>query len=370
MSLAVVPTSLLRVLGGVHRVIDWRLRHRGDKYRSEFYAEVWREAAAGLGASVKELGNEILEIRRGQACTRVRQTLTAIDTAMTVLIAADKPLVHRLLAEQGLRVPRHLEFPLGKIREAMAFAEQFGGEWVVKPAANSGLGAGITTGIDRSSDIPRAAVRAAGYGPNILLEQQAEGDVYRLLYLDGVFLDAVLRKPSVAFGDGKSTIRKLVRRENEARVKAGAHLLLSINMDMQRTLAKQGFSLSSTPKEGTRIVLKRVINENSAADNMAASKLLCDSVIEDGAAAAAAVGVRFAGIDLVTRDPSVPLAQSGGVILEVNTTPGFYYHYHRQGVSCPVAKHLLPYLLEESYKSSNLAAGLARSEPVLRRAGA
>jgi len=44
--------------------------------------------------------------------------------------------------------------------------------------------------------------------------------------------------------------------------------------------------------------------------------------------AAAALGVRLAGVDVVTSDLSVPLASSGGVVLEVNPIPGLFHHYN------------------------------------------
>lgn len=369
MLLAHAPTTLLLALAGCHRAIEWRFGRRASKCRSAFYAEVWRDAAAALGAKVTHLGDEILEIRHGTSCTRVRENVTEIDDVMTALLANNKPVVHRLLAERGLRVPKYIVFSLESISKAVVFAEEFGGAWVVKPAANSSGGLGVTTGISRPSDIFWAAVRAGGYGLNILLEQEAEGDVYRLLYLDGVLLDAVLRKPAVVVGDGKSSIRKLLQRENEKRMIAGpkhSQAFLSVNMDMRRTLAHQGFSLSSVPKEGTQIALNKVVNANSSAENAPAGHLLCEAIIEDGATAAAAIGVRFAGVDVVTRDPSVPLAQSGGVFLEVNTRPGFHHHYYRQGEPCRVAGHLLPYLLEEHRASRNLPLdSLGRAGPEL-----
>ena len=174
------------------------------------------------------------------------------------------------------------------------------------------------------------------------------GDVYRLLYLDGKLMDAVLRRPSAVVADGKSTIRELIHLENEARLKTGpclAHALIDIDMDVKRTLSGQGFTLSSVPREGVEVALKQVINDNSQHDNVSASHLLCESIIEDGAAAADAVGVRLAGIDVITPDPRVPLADAGGAILEVNTTPSYHHHYYKRDGSYPVALHLLPLLL-------------------------
>jgi D-alanine-D-alanine ligase-like ATP-grasp enzyme len=58
---------------------------------------------------------------------------------------------------------------------------------------------------------------------------------------------------------------------------------------------------------------------------------------------------RLAGVDVVTTDPSQSLADSGGVLLDVNPQPGIHHHYiyitdadHRNH---PVAVRLLESLL-------------------------
>jgi len=93
-----------------------------------------------------------------------------------------------------------------------------------------------------------------------------------------------------------------------------------------------------------------VVNENRGDDNATATGMLCASIIEDGARAATALHVRLAGIDIITRDPTVPLADSGGVIIEVNTTPNYYYHYNKADGRFPVAIHVLENLLFDTPK--------------------
>jgi D-alanine-D-alanine ligase-like ATP-grasp enzyme len=328
------------------------------EHRSHFYTELWRDAASRLGASVEVLGNEILEIRLGQVCTRVQQNATALDQAIAVAMAQNKPLVHRLLAKRRLQTPAYCEFTLDEIAKAAAFVERSTGKCVVKPT-NGGGGRGVTTGVTGTFDLIRAAASAAVYGPDLMVEQHVHGDVYRLLYFDGVLMDAVLRRPSVVIADGKSTVRELIRLENEARLIVGpnlAHALVVIDMDVRSTLANQGLTLSAVPAEGTAVTLKTVINDNSQQDNFTAKHLLCKSIIEDGAAAAAAVGARLAGIDVITPDPSVSLAESGGVILEVNTTPSYHHHYHKRDGSYPVAVHLLPFLLANAVAEQHITA--------------
>ena len=91
--------------------------------------------------------------------------------------------------------------------------------------------------------------------------------------------------------------------------------------------------------------LKSVVNDNRGDDNLAVDRLSAD-IVEVGARAAEAVGVRLAGVDVITPDPSLPLGEAGGVVIEVNTTPGYYYHYHKRDGCVPVATLILERLVK------------------------
>lgn len=319
------------------------------EHRSRFYADLWLEAATRCGADIESLGDEVFEIRVADACTRVLQNTTSIENTITVAVAQKKPLVHRLLARRKLRTPAFCEFTLSEIGKAAAFIERINTKCVVKPADGGG-GRGVTTGITGTLGLLRASAHASVYGPDLLVEQQMPGDVYRLLYLDGVLLDAVLRKPCSVIGDGHANIRELIRRHNALRLRAGprvAHALIETDMDVRNTLTAQSLTLSSVPTNGAVVAVKKVINDNSQPDNISAKEMLCSSVIRDGAAAAAEVGARLAGIDVITPDPGVSLEEAGGAILEVNTSPSYHHHYYKRDGGYPVAVHLLPLLLNE-----------------------
>ena len=338
-------------------------RRASGRHQNEFYERTWCEAAHELGATWTSLGSDISEINLGGHRTRVFHNVSAIDDPVTLAVLHDKPLTHRLLTAQGLRVPRHQTFSLDTIGSALEFMAAGKCQCVVKPAGGTGGGRGVTTGIGKPSDLARAAAAAAVYSDELLIEEQIEGENYRLLYLDGQLIDSFVRGRPAVVGDGTSTIAGLVRQANDQRLRTAAgvsQVLLTIDLDMHRTLAGQGYSLSSVPPAGTKLWLKTVINENSGADNITATHLLCPSVVEDGARAVRALGVRFAGIDLVTRDPGVPLAESGGVILEVNGTPNLYYHYKKKDGVFPVAVHLLKRLLPVP---SDTAAGRPTPPP-------
>jgi cyanophycin synthetase len=323
-------------------------RRASGKHQTEFYERTWQGAAQQLGATWTRLAPDISEIELDGRRTRVIGNVSEIDNPVTLAILHDKALTYRLLQQQNLPVPRHAVFTLRKISAAVNFLKSIGRDCVVKPAGGTGGGRGVTTGITKISHLARAAAAAAVYADELLIEEQIAGENYRLLYLDGVMIDSFVRRLPSVVGDGRSTVSDLVDQANDRRLAAKAgvsQVLISVDLDMRRTLAKQGLSLSSVPAVGRNVTLKTVVNENCGADNATATDMLCRSIIEDGARAVAALGARFAGIDLILRDPSVPLSQGSGVFLEINGTPNLYFHYNKSDGSFPVAVHLLRQLL-------------------------
>jgi cyanophycin synthetase len=331
-------------------------RRASGRHQTEFYENTWRQAAEELGGTWTRLSSDMSQITVSGSRTRVVHNVSEIDNPVTLAILHDKPLTHRLLSDENLPVPRHAAFTLKDLGPAVAFLKSAGRNCVVKPAGGTGGGRGVTTGIQTISHLARASAAAAVYADELLIEEQIAGDNYRLLYLDGKLIDSFIRRLPRVVADGKSSVAALVHQVNDERLrnKAGvSQVLLSVDLDMRRTLAGQGLSLRSVPAQGRVVTLKTVVNENSGADNTTATDMFCPSIIEDGERAVRALGVRFAGIDIVTTDPSVPLAKSGGVILEVNGTPNLYYHYKKADGSFPVAVHLLRRLLRESIETSS-----------------
>jgi len=323
-------------------------RRKTGAFVERFHNHMWRSAAEALGATFTPLTDHIAEITLNGVSTRVNENVTTIDDPVTLAVLHDKPLVHRILAAQNLPVAPHVEFSLARIDAALQFLRRHDRNCVVKPANGTGGGRGVTTGIRTSDQLARAAAAAAVYADSLLIEDQIAGDNYRLLYLDGQLLDAFARRfPSVT-GDGHSNISQLVRRQNDRRIAGAgnvAPVLLSADLDMRRTLAGAGLSRRSIPKSGQVVQLKTVINENSGSDNSTVTRALHPDIVAAGAKAAAALGARFVGLDLITSNHTLPLAETRGVIVEVNGTPNLYYHYHKRDGSFPAALFLLRRLL-------------------------
>jgi len=341
----------LRVLSYGRRVRQVLLR-RGDGFNVEssrdFYRELWRTAAARLGAEIHELPGDFLEVRYGQRFTRVKQCSVMLDDPVTLSLAGNKVAVHALLMEEGLPVPAHLTYTLDQIGRAWDFVHSQGAPCVVKPVSDTGGGHGVTTGVETSWQLARASASASTLGHELLIERQVEGDNYRLLYLDGVLIDALRRGGPTVIGDGRSTIRELICHENIERAQGRRSVLgpITTDLDCRATLRRAGLSLRSIPAAGQIVTVKMATNEGSERDIQTVLGQIGPSLIRQGARAAAIVGARLAGVDVITKDPTLPL-EGAGAIIEVNTTPGLRFHYmvwnqeERVEVAVPIMRYLL-----------------------------
>jgi len=313
--------------------LDWTGRS-GQTYfhhRVAEYREMWRAAAEKLEGAFTPLADDLWEIEVGSIRTRMHNHQTEFDNPVVLGLAGKKAVVHRLLRGAGLAVPEHAVFSLADLPSAYRFLEAHPKGCVIKPANGYG-GQGVTTHVQQIPEVRRAAILASLYDRELLIEAQIPGESYRLLILEGKMVQAVCRRGPRLKGDGVSTIRSLVTVEDALR-RGDGHAGLDLDRDCLFTLAYQGLAPDSVPAAGREFPVKSVNDpvrkyvEVRTVYNETVTDLICDSIRSDAESAARLVGSDFLGVDVITTDPSVPLAQSGGVINEVNTTPALHHHY-------------------------------------------
>jgi cyanophycin synthetase len=320
--------------------------------KSSCYETLWASAARNVGATIEDLGHGVSRIARGGRETFVSGSRVMLDGPVTLTMAGNKPLVSRMLKEHGHPVGPFVEFTLANLGRAESFLQTLGGPAVVKPGISGASGRGVTLGIRTNRDLRRAATLASTFSKTILIEEQASGPSYRLLYIDGEFIDAIERRPPCIVGDGRQTIGQLIRRENIRRLRGIAPLAMQplvVDVELKRCLADQQLTLSSVIPAGKSVMVKAVVNENTAAENSNVRDRVHPDTIRRGAEIARLLRIRLAGHDVITTDISRPLDQTGGVFNEVNTTPGLQHHYliDDPGRVFPVMDRLLDVLLDD-----------------------
>ncbi len=325
-------TRLLIAAGPLRAVRQRRMaRKAGDAAAAaRLYREIWLEAAAAVGAECTEEGQGIFRIVRDGAWTSVDRQNTELDDAGRRAAALDKAEGHALLAGAGVTVPEHLEYRPAQVAQARRFLSAVGDRCVVKAAAGTGAGWGVTCAITDAAGLRLASLNAARYSDRLLIERQLPGEMYRLLLLDGELLDVVRRGSPHVVGDGRSPVAALIDAENRRRIAAGGAeglQVLRIDLDCLLTLRAAGRTLRTVPAAGERVQVKTSTSENRSDENETIRAAPDSAIVSEARAAAAALGLRLAGIDIVTPDLARPLAEAGGAIVEVNARPGLRYHY-------------------------------------------
>lgn len=315
----------------------WEVKRKASKQvyvqdRVGEYRAMWQAVAAEIGARFAPLADDLWELSLDRNSTRISNHCLQFDDPVILETAGKKPLVYRMLRDRGLRVPEHAVFYLRELGQAEIFLGRHARGCVVKPAIGTSSGLGITTHVLTRKDLRRAAILASLYASQLLIETMIAGESYRLLVLDGEVVHAVRRRGLRLVGDGISPIIELVRAENRRRTQRGEHAI-DIGRDSLFTLGYQGLSPSSTPARDQSFLAQTVNDpghrhvEVRTIYNETVTDLICHAIKANASVVAQTLRSRFIGVDVITTDPSVSLEESGGAIIEANTTPGLHHHY-------------------------------------------
>jgi D-alanine-D-alanine ligase-like ATP-grasp enzyme len=304
--------------------------------RIPFYKQMWETAAVRLSAQFSELAEGIWEVRRGGSRTCINIHRVQLDDMVIASLSGNKPFSYDVLRREGIPVPDHVIFRPDELDRAWQFMKGRKGFYVVKPALETGSAMGVTTHIRSVQECRTAIALASLYSRTIILEDLVPGECYRLLVLNGKMIHAVRRRGVRVRGDGRSTIAELVRKENDRRrreMPKNARGPMTRNRDMAATLSRQGLTFETVLEDGREVIVQS--HDHSGEDraelrtvyNEVATDLICTELRQQAEHAAGLMHSQFAGVDIITLDPAVPLEKSGGIINEINSNPGLHHHY-------------------------------------------
>ena len=144
------------------------------------------------------------------------------------------------------------------------------------------------------------------------------------------------------------------RSEYESRLKLeGAAGLkpFRIGLDCVQTLEEQGLSLRSVPPANTSVTVMTATNFGGAQDSEAIASPFSPTLEAEVVRAADVLGVRLAGVDLITSDPSRSLSSSAGAILDVGPAPALH-NLGDAATAIPVLVAILRALLADARVTS------------------
>lgn len=319
----------------VRRAVSGASRRRTDDafddIRDQFYGDLWKRSAERVGGEISPVGRGYYRIRRGTKVTYADASGTFVDSRLGAKMALDKVLIHRLFqADSRYRGPDYCSYSLGTIHRAHDFLDAHSTRVVVKPARNGYAGRGVTAGIGDHRALRSAAIEAAAFSDDQMVEQHIDGRSYRLLFLEGSLIQIVLRRPPSVVGNGRDSIRRLMEAETLRRQQSDECCSLhplQPDLDCVLTLKSRGLSLASVPAAGASVQVKTVVNQSAVQDAEIVSTVVHPGLLELAARVSSLLQLSLLGLDVITTDLSVGLEESGGVVNEINAQPGLHHHY-------------------------------------------
>lgn len=280
-------------------------------------------AANVLGLPLFIIANATAQYGLGRNSRWFNHTFSEQSSNLSARLARDKKLSIQRLRTAGLPTTKH--YLVSSLNHALDAAKHLGYPVVAKPYNQDG-GGGVTAAITDAKELTFAYEKAAKLNKSVLIEKHVEGRDYRLTVFDGKFVWAVERRPAGVTGDGSSSIKQLIEKENQnpARMPGSTKQTLKplqLNKDAELMLAKQRLKASDVPSKGQFVRLHSIANVATGGT----PHVVTDMVHPDNAMlaerAAAALRLDLAGVDLIIPDISRSWRETGAAICEVNGQP-------------------------------------------------
>lgn len=281
------------------------------------------QVAHKLNIPFRHHGSGLIQLGWGAKSQWMDRSACRQDAAMGARLSTDKQITASLLGRAGLPAAEHLRADSAdKARDAAA---QLGWPVVVKPADRD-RGEGVTVDIFNDAQLLSAYEKARSLSAHVLVERQVAGICHRLFVVGEKLIVAAKRLPKSVKGDGKKTVAELVSEENEELAKQAPwerkkpFLLDDMAVDC---LEKAGFSPASIPLQDQFAPLRPI--ESTEWGGVVEDMM--DHIHPDNVRAAmdaaAALGLKVAGVDMISTDISQPWHSNGAIINEVNFAPFF-----------------------------------------------
>ena len=330
----------------------------------------WEARQRGLPLARVDCGRVdfgVVRVGYGASGRRFLGSLHGLDAVASLQVSNKLVIKHQLL-RAGVPVPSHAVVETEE--QALAAALRLGWPVVLKPIDQS-LGKGVTTNIWRSVDLLRAYRQARRVSRKpLLLERHVQGDDHRIMVIDGEVVAAVTYRYVEVRGDGFQSLGQLIERARAACTDPVAAALNGKDPESRRMIDDQGLSLDEVVESGRVVRLGRRMNPPPLSGRMVdVLETLHPQLAQLAVRSARALGVRLAGVDVITTEASRPPLETGAVVLELNPRPLLRMIRHSPApreidrqvfeIGCPAEYSSIPVLLlDGSARAERLLAAL------------
>lgn len=218
--------------------------------------------------------------------------------------------------------------PRRNIDAAYRYAQALGFPVIVKPNSGS-QGVGVAL-VYNKREFYRAVRVIFKRDRILLLQRPVQGKDYRLVVLDQKVISAYERIPLNVVGNGKSTVRQLLKIKQKQFIASSRDT--EIKMDDPRIATKlehQGQSFRSVPTKGQRVYLLDNANLSTGGDSTDVTEQVHQAFKKLAVKLTRDMGLRLCGVDLMVEGDIREKPRTYWVI-EINSAPGLD-HYAQIG---------------------------------------
>lgn len=271
--------------------------------------------------------NSMISFGYGVNQRRIIATSTDRTSGMGINIACDKDETKKILEQAYIPVPEgYLVYDTEELEEAV---EKLGYPLTIKPL-DGNHGRGVKLNIANISSALNAFENAKKISKAVIIEQYITGNDYRFLVIDYKLVAVAKRRPPHITGTGRQSIRELIEQLNNDPQRGHGHekVLSRVETDevTNNLIAAHHFTMESILPAGYKLPLKETANISTGGTARDVTdhvhpfnKFLAERV-------ARLLHMDICGIDIIANDISTPLNENGGVVIEVNASPGFRMH--------------------------------------------
>lgn len=310
----------------------------------------------GLKVQVIDENDQFLRLEYKGKIEYVKNgNMTSKDSYISPLIMENKIVTKKILDEQGFRVPRGYE--ISNLEEAVKIFNYVKNKpIVIKPkSTNFGLGISIfkhgTTSLD---DYSKAIKFALKEDKDVLIEEFIEGTEYRFFVIEGKTKAVLLRVPANVEGDGKHTIRELVKIKNGNSLRGDAKKTPLKKIELgeieELQLKEQGFNFETVLENGEIAYLRENSNISTGGDSIDMTDEVHQSYKELAVKITDAMMAKVCGVDLIIPNIKKEATKENYGVIEANFNPMMMMHiYPHQGKSRRLSLDILKMLFPEKF---------------------
>jgi cyanophycin synthetase len=306
------------------------------------------------GIPTMRLNNSsLVQLGYGVYQKRIMATITSQTSGIGVDLAGDKEDTKFLLNKAGVPVPKGVVLETNEELEEQL--DEVGYPCVIKPV-DGNHGKGATTNIKNKEAGINAFKLAKKHAERVILESMVEGFDFRLLVINHKLVAAAKRTPAHIIGDGRSTIKQLIKKVNADPRRGFGHenMLTEITVDKmtQHILDTKKLNLFSVLARNKKLFLKTTANLSTGGTATDVTDMVHPFNRFMAERISRIIGLDICGIDIIAADLEHPISEIGGAVIEVNAAPGFRMHLDpTEGLARNVAEPVMEMLYPEGSES-------------------